>query len=185
LGGAAVTIEILLIGAFRVAGSLPVLRWPLAGGLLAIAVDLFDLVLRDVLDLGGLGDYQLFDKVADQVYLALFLVVALRWSGVERRVAVGLYAYRLVGFVLFTITGDRALLLVFPNVFELWFLLLALLHHRSVPIRWTRPRLPFALALLVALKEVQEWALHGARLFDAYTMPEFFDAVRRWLTGAP
>lgn len=167
------------------AGSLPVLRWPLAGGLLAIGVDLADLALRDVLDLGGLGDYQLFDKIADQVYLALFLVVALRWSGVERRVAVALYAYRLVGFALFTITGDRLLLLVFPNVFELWFLLVALLHLRTVPVRWTRPRLAFALAVVAALKEVQEWALHGARLFDAYTIPEFLDAVRRWLTGAP
>jgi hypothetical protein len=180
-----VTIEILIIAVVRVAGSLPVLRWPLAGGLLAIAVDLSDLFLQHYLDLGGLGDYQLFDKLADQVYLALFLIVALRWSGVERRVAVALYAWRMAGFVLFSITGERALLLVFPNVFEPWFLLVALLHHRAVPVRWTGRRLALALAIVGAIKEVQEWALHGARLFDAYTMPELLDALRRWLTGAP
>ena len=34
------TPEILVIAAIRIAGSLPVLRWPLAGGLLAVLVDL-------------------------------------------------------------------------------------------------------------------------------------------------
>jgi hypothetical protein len=85
------TLEVLVIGAIRVLGSLPVLRWPLAGGLLAVLVDLSDLLLRDTLDLGGIPDYQSFDKWADQVYLGLFLVVALRWSGVERSIAVALY----------------------------------------------------------------------------------------------
>ena len=56
------TAEVLVIGAIRILGSLPVLRWPLAGGLLAILVDLSDLLLRDTLDLGGIPDYQAFDK---------------------------------------------------------------------------------------------------------------------------
>jgi hypothetical protein len=181
----AMNLEILLYVVFRVAVSLPVLRWPLAGGLLAIAGDGADLLLRDVVDLGGLGDYQLLDKLMDQVYLALFLVVALRWAGVERRVSVALYLYRLVGALLFVVTGERAVLLLFPNVFELWFLLIALLHHRPEPVRWTGPRLALALAGLTLLKELQEWALHGARLFDGITSLEFLDIVRRWLTGAP
>ena len=49
------TVEVVLVAAFRIVGSLPVLRWPLAGGLLAILVDLSDLVLIDLLDLGGVG----------------------------------------------------------------------------------------------------------------------------------
>ena len=123
------TLEVLVIGAIRIAGSLPVLRWPLAGGLLAIVVDLSDLLLRDVLDLGGIPDYQAFDKWIDQVYLAAFLVVALRWADPERAIAVGLYLFRLVGFVAFELTGERALLLLFPNVFELWFLCVAAVHR--------------------------------------------------------
>ena len=125
----AMTLEIVLFAAFRVATSLPVLRWPLAGGLLAIGGDLADLLLRDLVDLGGVGDYQLLDKALDQVYLALFLVVALRWRGVERRVAVALYLYRLVGSILFLVTGERAVLFLFPNVFEPWFILVAAIHH--------------------------------------------------------
>lgn len=180
------TLAVLVFVAYRVAVSLPVLRWPLAGGLLAIAGDTADLLLRDFLaqeDLGDLGDYQLLDKLLDQVYLALFLVVALRWSGVERGVAVALYLLRLVGAGLFVLTGERTVLLLFPNVFELWFLLVALLHHRREPVSWTPLRLAVALAGVTGLKLLHEWALHGARLFDAYTTSEFLDALRRWLTG--
>ena len=40
------------------------------------------------------------------------------------------------------------------------------------------------LVALTAVKEAQEWALHGARLFDGISSLEFLDRVRRWLTGA-
>jgi hypothetical protein len=177
------TLEVVVIGAVRVLGSLPVLRWPLAGGILAILVDLSDLLLRDTLDLGGIPDYQSFDKWADQVYLGLFLVVALRWSGIERSIAVGLYLFRLVGFIAFELTGERMLLLVFPNVFEPWFLVVAAIHHWRPGFAWRPPTLGATLAVLVVVKEVQEWALHGARLFDGMSSLEFLDRIRAWLTG--
>ena len=176
------TAEILVIAAIRIAGSLPVLRWPLAGGILAVLVDLSDLLLRDVLDLGGVGDYQSLDKWLDQVYLATFLIVAIRWADWPRRVAVGLYAFRLIGFVAFELTGERAILLLFPNVFELWFLLVAALGADRVTT-WTAPRYALSLLLLTAAKEVQEWAIHGARLFDGISSLEFLDLLARRLTG--
>jgi hypothetical protein len=178
-----VTLEVVVIGAFRVLGSLPVLRWPLAGGILAILVDLSDLLLRDILDLGGIPDYQAFDKWADQVYLAAFLVVALRWTGPERTIAVALYAYRLVGFIAFELSGQRELLLVFPNVFEPWFLLVAAIHRFRPGQTWRPIGIAAALAILVTLKELQEWALHGARLFDGINSLQAIEMVRRWLAG--
>lgn len=177
------TTEMALIAAIRVAGSLPVLRWPLLGGVLAILVDLSDLLLRDVLDLGGIPDYQAFDKWLDQVYMAAFLAVALRWPGTERRVAVALYVYRLVGFVAFEVTGERNLLLFFPNVFEVWFLLVAAVHRFRPGFTWRAPWLAAALVALLAVKELHEWALHGARLFDGIDSLQAIDIVRRWLTG--
>jgi hypothetical protein len=173
---------VLVFVAFRVATALPVLRWPLAGGLLAIGGDLADLLLRDLLGIGGL-DYQLLDKLLDQVYLLLFLVVALRWQGTERRVSIALYVYRLAGSLLFLVTDERLVLLLFPNVFEPWFLLVALLHHRREPVAWTAGRLVAALAGVTALKLVQEWALHGARLFDGISSLEFLDEVWHRLIG--
>lgn len=176
------TAELLIIAAVRVAGSLPVLRWPLAGGALAVLVDLADLLLRDVLDLGGIGDYQTFDKWLDQVYLALFLVVALRWDGWPRRVAIGLWLYRLVGFAMFELTGERALLLIFPNVFEFWFLAVAALGPWRVE-SWSGRNVAVLVIALTVAKEAQEWALHGARLFDGISSLEFLDALRRALPG--
>ena len=177
------TLEVLVIGAIRILGSLPVLRWPLAGGILAIVVDLSDLLLRDVLDLGGIPDYQSFDKWVDQVYLGAFLVVALRWSGPERAISVGLYLFRLVGFIAFELTGERALLLLFPNVFEPWFLCVAAIHRFRPGFVWPPATTIAALSVLVAIKEVQEWALHGARLFDSISSLDFLEIVRRWLFG--
>ena len=176
------TLEIFVIALVRIAGSLPVLRWPLAGGVLAVLVDLSDLLLRDVLDLGGVGDYQSLDKWLDQVYLGAFLVVAMRWSGPARSIAVALFAYRFVGFVLFELSGERLLLLVFPNVFELWFLLVAAAGSARVA-GWSKTRLAIVVLALTAAKEVQEWAIHGARLFDGISSLEFLDLVRRALTG--
>ncbi len=45
----------VLIGAVRVLGALPVLRWPFAGALVAIAVDLSDLVFLNLVPPGARG----------------------------------------------------------------------------------------------------------------------------------
>jgi len=121
------TTEMWIIAAVRVAGSLPVFRWPLAGAFIAIFVDLSDLFLRDWIDLGGVKDYQRFDKSLDQVYMATFLLVALRWQPIARNIAVALYVFRLVGSIAFELTGERAVLILFPNAFEYWFIFVATL----------------------------------------------------------
>ena len=177
------TLEVLVVAIIRIAGSLPVLRWALAGGILAVLVDLSDLLLRDTLDLGGLPDYQGLDKWLDQVYMACFLVVAVHWQGLERNVAIGLYAWRLVGFVAFELTQQRSILLLFPNVFELWFLAVAALHHVRPGARWSARQAAIALVLLSGVKEAHEWALHGGRIFDGISSTEFLELVWRWLTG--
>jgi hypothetical protein len=178
-----VTPELLVVAAVRIAGSLPVLRWPFAGGLLAIAIDLSDLFLRDYLDLGGLGDYQAVDKWLDQVMLALFLVVALRWRGPARTVAVLLYAFRLIGFVLFEVTGERLVLVMFPNVFETWFLVTAFLAWRRPGFEYTGPRVAVLLLGCTAVKLGQELLLHAWRAFDAYSTIDVVNAITRWLGG--
>ena len=179
------TLQVLVIAVVRIVGSLPVLRWPLAGGLVVLVVDLSDLLLRDTLDLGGVPDYQSLDKWLDQVYLALFLVVALRWQGLARQVAIALYAFRLVGFVLFEISGERGVLLLFPNVFEFWFLAVAAIHRFRPAMAWTGRSTALVLAVVAPLKELQEWALHGGRIFDGISSIDALRLVWRWLTGGP
>jgi hypothetical protein len=140
--------EELIIALVRVLGSLPVLRWAFAGGVLAVLVDFSDLFLMNLLDLGGVSNYQAMDKWLDQVYMALFLVVALRWPDPARAVAVVLYLFRLAGFVLFELTGNREVLVLFPNLFEFWFLFVASLRH-VLPAREPVGQPPSAAALAV------------------------------------
>lgn len=185
------TTEMLIIAAVRILGSLPVLRWPFYGAIVAILVDQSDLFLMNLIHLGGVEDYQTFDKYLDQVYIGLFMVVAWRWSGVERNVAGGLFAYRFLGFVAFELTQSRGLLLFFPNLFEFWFLFIAARRQYGIEARmplalrvderWNRP-LFAVLAALVTLKMFQEYAIHQAKWLDGFTATEAVEAIWHFLT---
>ncbi len=189
-------MEALVIALIRVAGSLPVLRWAFVGGLIAVFTDLSDLFLRQAIDLGGLSNYQEWDKWVDQVYIGLFAVVALRWQGWERRVALSLFGWRLVGFIAFTIGAGREILIYFPHVFEFWFLFVAARPHwpsrlrpgwdaasdgspaplsRNEAIRW--------LLFLGALKTFHEYTLHTGKWFDSFSAFDAIDAIGDFLTG--
>ena len=166
------TLEMVVIGAIRVAGSLPVLRWVLAGGLLAIAVDFSDLFLRSWLELGGLGDYQAFDKYLDLVYMCTFLIVALRWPDPERAVLVALFVFRIVGIAVFEISGERGLLLFFPNLFEFFFIFVAAQKQFAPSFEYTPAVTAVVLGALLIPKMFQEYALHEARWLDDYVATE-------------
>ncbi len=171
------TTEMWIVALARIAGSLPVLRWPFYGAILAILVDQSDLFMINLLDLGGVNDYQSFDKYLDQVYIGAFLVVALRWQGVDRAVAVGLFAYRLIGFIVFEAMQSRDVLLLFPNLFEFWFLLVA----AKLQFGWQEAlrgrRLAVVLVALVTLKLFQEYAIHYQRWLDDFTAVEAVEAI--------
>lgn len=179
------TLEELIIAIVRVLGSLFVLRWALVGGLIAILVDLSDLFMKNLLSLGGVRNYQAFDKVLDQVYLAAFLAVAVwRWRGLERRVAVGLYLFRLVGFVAYELSGGaRPVLFLFPNVFEFWFIYVAAMVHIRPRFRYTHRNVVLALIPLTVLKLFHEYALHVGKWLDGFTAVEAVEAIWDFLAA--
>jgi hypothetical protein len=177
-----VTTEEIVIAIARLAGSLPVLRWPFWGGVIAILVDQSDLFMMNLLHLGGVSDYQSFDKYLDQAYMFAFLVVALGWRGLEKNFSIGLYTYRFAGFLAFEATSARWLLLVFPNFFESWFMLTAARHEFDLDHRLDQ-RGVFAIGVgLVAFKLFQEYAIHYARWLDSFTAVEAVEAVWHFLT---
>lgn len=47
------TLEHVVVGLARIADSLPVPRWAFVGGIIAVLVDLSDLFMMNLLDLGG------------------------------------------------------------------------------------------------------------------------------------
>ncbi len=163
------TAEQIIIGIVRIGGALPVLRWAFAGSLIAIVVDFSDLFLMGWIRLGGIGDYQAFDKWLDLTYLVAFLwVVWKHWDRSVKLVAVGLLAFRMLGFVAFELSGARWILLAFPNVFEFWFVGISAQRHWWSDYDFTTTRITLWLTICTVLKMAQEWVLHGGRYLDRY-----------------
>ena len=172
----------LLVIALRLVLPLSILRWPLAGGILSLVIDAIDVVLVDLFakvfgEPGEFGPlYAQLDKYLDTYYLALEVIVARRWQEVvPRRTAYVLFAWRLLGVILFEITLVRPLLLVFPNLFENYFL------YILVARRWFPRFVPRTIgqsvlvsAILLIPKELQEYVLHYARLHPWQWLRETF-----------
>ena len=181
--GIFMTLEALVIAIVRVAGSLPVLRWAFAGAIIAVLIDFSDLFMMNLLSLGGLPNYQAFDKWLDLVYMATFLVVALRWRGVARDVAIGLFAFRIVGVAVFELVQWRGILPFFPNLFEFWVIFVAGLKHYKPQYTLTAPRAILWLAPILVLKEFQEYALHWAQWLDRYRAVDVVVDSWAWILG--
>ena len=182
-------MEELVVGTMRVLVSLSVLRWAYVGGWAVILIDLTDYYMVGMvsltgldLNLGGIGNYQAFDKTLDQVYMVVFLIVALRWEAPARSVAVSLFLFRLVGISIFAATGIRLVLLAFPNVFEFWFLFVASLPHWRPEFSFSRRNVVLILILLTSLKEIQEFVLHGYWI-HGYSSFEMIRAMMNWISA--
>jgi hypothetical protein len=180
---------VAFVGLYRIGGSLFVLRWPFWGALVAVVCDLFDLLLFNLFMVyggwRGFDGYQTFDKWADQVYLAAFLIVALRdFAPLPKRIAVALYLFRLVGFVAFeTGVAPREALFLFPNLFEFWFIAVAFTMRFRPTFTWMPSRAGAVLAVLLAGKLVQEWALHVGRVFDETTFLGALESIWHAITA--
>jgi hypothetical protein len=111
--------------------------------------------------------YQGYDKAMDVYYLAIAYTATLRnWASTGAfEVGRFLYYYRLVGVVAFEMFDSRALLLVFPNTFEYYFIA-----YELVRTRWDPRRLDFRTWVVVAaliwvfVKLPQEYWIHVAQL---------------------
>ena len=177
--------EEIIIAIIRVAGALPVLHWAFAGALIAIAVDLSDLFQMNLLNLGGVSNYQALDKWLDASYMITFFIVALRWQGLSRTIAVTLFGFRVVGFVIFELTGERWVLIVFPNAFEFWFLFIAWVRHYKPTLQLDSRMALLCLIPVIALKEAHELILHGWRGLDNYTAVVLMESWWQWLLVWP
>ena len=97
------TVEEIIISFVRIFASLIVFKFNFYGGLLVILIDFSDLFMMNLISLGGVRNYQTLDKFLDLFYISFFLIISLRWSPIVRNISIGLYIFRLVGFVLFEI----------------------------------------------------------------------------------
>lgn len=177
------TVETLLIVLLRLILPLTILRWPLAGGLLALAADALDIVFASLVDLGGLWNYHSLDKYLDTYYLGLEAIVAQRWMPIPRWTATLLFGYRLIGVVLFEATNIRMFLFVFPALFENFFLFYAALLRFAPEYDLTLRRLAMWLAILLVPKMIQEYVLHYQQWLDDVVAVEVIEDVAGTMYG--
>lgn len=128
-----------------------------------------------------LENYQGYDKALDVYYLSIAYAATLRNWGDRFAFGVGrfLFYFRLVGVALFELTEWRALLFLFPNTFEYFFIWYETAALWGDPRRLPRAAVAgAAVTIWLVIKLPQEFWLHIARL-------DLTDVLKTALFGAP
>jgi hypothetical protein len=163
------TSDILIAGAvLLVRFILPLFipKWPLPAIIACLIVDGVDQTIFQQFTTMNLDWYQSYDKALDIYYLVIAYLSTLRnWRNQWAfKVSRFLIYYRLVGVVLFELLDNRALLLIFPNTFEYFFIF-----YEAVRLRWNPLRFPdrlwtlAAAAIWIVIKLPQEYWIHVAQ----------------------
>jgi hypothetical protein len=159
-------VVVLVVGA-RLLLPLTIPYWPLPGVIACLVLDAADQSIFQKWPAIPLEGYQSYDKSLDIYYLAITYLATMRnWTNTRAFVMSRfLYYYRLVGVVAFELSQVRALLFIFPNTFEYFFIFV-----EAVRMRWNTARMGkwtviFAAVLIwVFIKLPQEWWIHIAQL---------------------
>ncbi|MCP1392271.1 MAG: hypothetical protein J5I35_05895 [Methanothrix harundinacea] len=154
-----------IVVAVRFLLPLTIPRYPLLGIVGCMIVDAIDqMIFQQFTDL-PLEGYQNYDKALDIYYLTIAYISTLRNWPDHFAFQLGrfLFYFRLVGVGLFELTLYRPILLIFPNVFEYFFIFYEATRLRWDPDHLTGGRLIAAAAfILVVIKLPQEYWIHIA-----------------------
>ena len=132
------TVVFVIVVGLRFLVPLFIPKWPLPAVLACLVLDGIDQSIFQRFGFDPPG-YQNYDKAMDLFYLSIAFLASLQnWT---RSSAVGisrfLFFYRMVGVMAFEITGNRTLLLIFPNTFEYFFIAYELVRLRWDPRRFS------------------------------------------------
>jgi len=180
MDGTNLLVMLLVVGA-RLFVPLFIPKYPLPAGILALVIDGVDQTIFQAFTTMQLDWYQSYDKALDVYYLSIEYLSTMRnWINLYAfRMSQFLFYFRLVGVLLFELLHLRALLLLFPNTFEYFFLF-----YEAVRLRWNPKRLSAAavigaaFAIWVFIKVPQEYWIHIAQL-------DVTDALKTQVFGVP
>jgi hypothetical protein len=180
VSGQEAVVALVIVARLLVPLAIP--RFPLPAILVALVLDTADQTLFEAV--GAANDvaaYQSYDKALDIYYLTVAYASTLRNWRDPAALAVGrfLFYWRIVGVMAFELTGARALLLIFPNTFEYFFIFYEAVRLRYDPGR-LRPTqiVGAAAAIWIVIKLPHEWWIHIAGLDLTDELGE-----RGWLAG--
>jgi hypothetical protein len=182
----------LVIVTIRLLVPLSIFRWPFWGAVASIVADALDIVIVTLLERhAGFPDvwsYHEFDKYLDTYYLAIEAIVAQRWPGLPRTIASVLFIDRLIGVILFELTGIRVFLFVFPALLDFFFLFYTFARQYVPAYDLTPRRLFLWCGVLLVPKLVQEYVIHYARWLDDVVavdvIKDIWDATTGWFATA-
>jgi len=150
----------------------------MGGALIVIIIDFSDLILMNYIDLGGVNNYQLLDKFLDFIYMITFFIVLFRFNVQAKKIGIILFSYRIIGMILFEVFQKRWILFLFPNFFEFWIIVIALLRLYKDDLQITRKNVGFLIIPIMSIKLLQEYVLHVNKILDNYTLIEIIEKVK-------
>jgi hypothetical protein len=142
-------------------------RFPLPAIMAALILDAIDQTIFQQFTNLDLSGYQGYDKALDIYYLTVAYIATLRnWSSLFAfKMGRFLWYYRLLGVVLFEYIGNRAILFIFPNTFEYFFIYYEIVRLRWDPRRMSKKAIVIATAAIwIFIKLPQEYWIHIAQL---------------------
>jgi hypothetical protein len=174
---------VVVLARFLVPFTIP--RFPLPGILACLIIDAVDQTIFQQFTNLELTGYQGYDKALDIYYLVIAYISTLRnWTNLFAfRVSQFLLYYRLFGVALFELTysgdGPRWLLLIFPNVFEYFFIFYEIVRLRWDPVKMSKRFVIIsAAAIWIFIKIPQELWIH---IFQLDTT----DFIKETIFGVP
>jgi hypothetical protein len=164
----------LIVTIIRLLVPFTIFRWPFWGGVATMLVDSVDIILVFWIGQGDFKSYHRTDKALDSYFLVFMAVYSwIYWKGLEKKIALGLFAWRMIGFVAFEITGLRWLLLLFADLFMWWWLFVAGRDQFKPGWTITRKRTGWVIGLMIGPKLLQETILHIWELKPVQIMSDF------------
>ncbi len=154
----------VIIGRFLLPLAIP--RYPLPAVVACMLLDAADYQIFNFftsLPIESLEIYQGYDKSLDIYYLGIAYISTLRnWTNpFAFKLDRFLFFYRLVGVALFELTQIRAILLIFPNTFEYFFIAYEAFRMRQDPMKLTKRTLIIVAAFIwIYIKLPQETWIH-------------------------
>ena len=187
--GATEWIVVVAVVGGRLALPLLIPYFPVPALLACLILDSVDQSIFQQFPTIPLDGYQSYDKALDVYYLSIAYLSTLRnWTNQGAfRMSQFLYYYRMMGVILFEITQVRAVLFIFPNTFEYFFLFVELVRlgwNTSRMGKWTV--ILSAAGIWIFIKLPQEWWIHIAQLDMTDFIKETLfgvDATDSWATA--
>ncbi len=181
-------VVVLVVGA-RLLLPLLIPYFPVPALLSCLILDSVDQSIFQQFPTIPLDGYQSYDKALDVYYLSVAYLSTLRnWTNQTAfRMSQFLYYYRMIGVIGFELTQVRAVLFIFPNTFEYFFLFVELVRlgwNTSRMGKWTV--ILSAAGIWIFIKLPQEWWIHIAQLDMTDFIKETLfgvDATDSWATA--